>query len=81
MSNRNHCPVLGSRLAAVLARRGIKRNELAQMCGVSQTAVTKWLQGQRPRPSIMLLLSHQWGDETTRYILGDLDVMPEPPKA
>ena len=78
MANRNHCPVFGSRLAAVLARRGIKRGDLADMCGVSATAVSKWLSGQYPRPSVMLLLAHHWGDETNRYILGDLDVMPEP---
>jgi transcriptional regulator with XRE-family HTH domain len=75
---RNRCPVFGARLAAVLGRRGLKRSDLVTLCGVSPTAVTNWLNGQIPRPTVMLLFAREWGPPTVDYLLGDTSVMPEP---
>ena len=72
------CKVFGNRLAAVLARRSIMKKDFAKMCGVSSVAVSQWLGGQVPRPSVMLLISKHFGNDTVSYMLGEYDRMPEP---
>ena len=72
------CKVFGNRLAAVLARRSTMKKDFAKMCGVSSVAVSQWLGGQVPRPSVMLLIAKHFGNDTVSYMLGDYDRMPEP---
>ena len=72
------CPVFGARLAAVLARRGLKQTDLAKMCAVSPRAVRNWMSGIHPSPPVGALLTEKWGEGTWYYIIGATDRMPEP---
>ena len=72
------CPVFGARLAAVLARRGMKQTDLAKMCAVSPRAVRNWMSGIHPSPTVGALLTEKWGEGTWYYIIGATDRMPEP---
>lgn len=79
MKNRkNLCPVFAARLRAVLGLRKVSRSSLAKLCGVSTSAVTNWVNGQIPRPTVFKILTAEWGSPTIDYLLGERTTIPEP---
>ena len=62
--------VLGERIAAELARSGLTQRQLAARCGVTESAVSKYLKGERePKAEILANMATAL-DTTTEALLG-----------
>jgi len=68
----------GSRIAAVMARRQVSHQALADYCGVSKRSISNWVAGHKPPLPILRLLGTWWDFATVDYLTGTSDVMPEP---
>lgn len=66
---------LGRRLKELLEKKGVAQREFAEMCGVTEAAMSRYIrEGRKPRATILIKMA-QVLNVTPDYLLG---VEPEP---